>query len=351
MTTEDMIRLAQDALGEDRTDDYRIQPRRHADELAAKASSLAAVLRKSDLSAVAEEYERKDKQANENQAIFKGTANKANWAVLLTACFSTLLLVVGPMNKSIPGVSGNVVLVILGVCGVVAGGLGSMWVYRAREGKLLDNWMSARAAAEALRAQYFEAVTSVEVVGTDSPITPALLQFEYFRRYHLDVQIAFYRRRAEDHRRDADRLMRISARSVALASISAGLAAVLSAQNTAWVSIAALGTVATALASFATTQESVNQSRRNAEKYSATCDALSLLKRKLDDVRSAAAAGERAPVKQFVTAAQEQIAAEHRQWLAAAQSMQPAIDKLDDMLSNLKPKQKQPAAANAPSRS
>lgn len=75
MTTEDMIRLAQDALGEDRTDDYRIQPRRHADELAAKASSLAAVLRKSDLSAVAVEYERKDKQANENQAIFKGTAS------------------------------------------------------------------------------------------------------------------------------------------------------------------------------------------------------------------------------------------------------------------------------------
>ncbi len=43
-------------------------------------------------------------------------------------------------------------------------------------------------------------------------------------------------------------------------------------------------------------------------------------------------------MKQFVVAAHEQIAAEHRQWLAAAQSIQPAIDKLDDTLSKLKPK-------------
>jgi SMODS and SLOG-associating 2TM effector domain 1 len=341
MTPEEMILAAEDSLGAERTDDYKIEPTRHAGELAAKAPSLALALRKSELSVVSEEYERLDGQANRHQHTFKDTANRANWAVFLTACFSTLLLVAGPL-KSVAGLPLGVVHPILGVCGVISGALGSMWVYRAREGKLLDNWMRARAAAESLRTQYFETITSLQLADSNSPITPALLQFEYFRRYQLDVQVAFYRRRAEDHGRDADRLLVTSAYSVALASISAGLAAVLSGVNPAWISIAALGTAATALASFASTKESVNQSRRNMERYTNTCDALTLLKRKLDAVRTAAAAGEMEPMKQFVKAAHEQIGAEHRQWLAAAKSMQPAIDKLEDTLSKLKSKTKEP---------
>jgi hypothetical protein len=201
--------------------------------------------------------------------------------------------------------------------------------------------MGTRAAVEALRKQYFETVTTLEPPAADSPLTPVLLQFEYFRRYQLDVQIAFYKRRAADHRRDAERMLRISTYSVGMASISAGLAAVLSGLNPTWVSIAALGTVATALASFATTKESVNQSRQNMERYTNTGDALTILKRKLDDVRNAAAAGQREPVIQFVAAAHDVMSAEHKQWLAAAQSIQPAIDRLEDTLSKLKPKEKE----------
>lgn len=345
MTSDEMIRAAQEALGEDRADDYRIQPTQHAQGLATKAPALAAVLGRSELKVLAEQYEKKDRQANEHQALFKSTASRANWAVFLTACFSTLLLIVAPLKLG-PGVPTNVVLALLGVCGVIAGALGAMWVYRTREGKLLDNWMGSRAAAEALRAQYFQTATSLELADTNSPIAPALLQFEYFRRYDLDVEVAFYEKRGADHQREAEQMLRISAFSVALASISAGLAAVLGSLNTAWVSIAALGTVATALSSFAATRESVGQSRRNAERYANTSDALAMLKGKLDAVRTAAAAGEREPVKQFVAAAHEQISAEHKQWLAAEQAIQPAIDKLDDTLSKLKPKSKgsEPAA-------
>jgi hypothetical protein len=42
-------------------------------------------------------------------------------------------------------------------------------------------------------------------------------------------------------------------------------------------------------------------------------------------VRAAAAGGEREPVKQFVTTRHERLAAEHRQWIEAAESIQPAI--------------------------
>jgi hypothetical protein len=208
--------------------------------------------------------------------------------------------------KSVAGLSAGNVLLTVGILGAISGALGSMWVYRSREGKLLDAWVSARAAAETLRRQYFETVTSI-VEKTNSPIMVVLLAFEYFRRYQMDVQIAFYNRRAEDHRRAASKLLSASTFLVALASASAAIAAILSGRNPAWVSVAALGTVATAFASFAATQESVNQSRQNAERYTVACDALSLLKRKLDAVRAAAAADEREPVTQFVAAVHDQI--------------------------------------------
>jgi len=335
-----MIRAAQEALGEGRADDYRIQPTQHAEELANKAPVLAAALENPDLLYFSKRYEEKDQQARENQARFRNIVNRANWAVLLTACFSTLLLIVGPM-KSVGGLPLPVAMAIIGSCGVISGAVGSMWVYQAREGKLLDNWMSARAEAETLRKQYFETITGLELTDNSSAIAPALLQFEYFRRFQLDVQVSFYQRRSADHRKNADRFLQVSAYSVALGSISAGLAAILTGLSPAWASIAALGTVATALSAFAANRETVNQSRQNLDRYTKAYEALTTLKRKLDAVRAAAITGEREPITQFVAAAHEQITAEHRQWLAAAQSVQPALDKLDESLAKLKPKAKE----------
>ena len=217
-----------------------------------------------------------------------------------------------------------------------------MWLSLVRGRKLLENWMSARAAAEDLRARYFEAVTSFEPSADNSSIPLPLLQLEYFRRYQFDVQMAFYERRAADHRRRAARMSNLGAGAVALASISAGLATVLSGFDPRWVSIAALGAIATALSSFTATMTDVSQSRRNSELYDNARRALALLKGKLDDVRVAAADGGREPVKQFVAAVHHQIAAEHGQWLAAAQSIQPSIDKLEEALANLKTRQSGP---------
>jgi len=296
-------------------------------------------LRRSEVSGLAEEYEREDKEAGRNQTLFKTTASRANWAVMLTACFSALLLVVGTLATLVPETSGKVLLVGLGVCGVLTGGLASMWLFRARQGGLLDAWMSARAAAEALRTKYFEAVTNADPAEVSSEIPLSLLQFEYFRRYQFDVQKKFYDQRGQDHRRDADRLLQISAVAAGLASIGAGLAASLGLLGTAWVSIAVLGTLGTALSSFASTKEAIGQSRRNSESYAKARDGLALLARRIDNVRSAAADGEREPLRQFVAVVHDLLSSEHRQWLAAAQTIQPALDALDTALAklNLKP--------------
>jgi hypothetical protein len=333
-----VIKTAVDALGAAGPNDWKTEPTRHAEALKDKAPALAEMLRGSEPQALAGLLEEKDRQAVENQGTFKKTANLANRAVFLTAFFSAALLMAALLIKDAN--AKQYVLAVLGGLGVISGALGAMWVHQTREGKLLDNWMSARAAAEALRWQYFEKVTSIEEANADSAIPLLLLQFEYFRRYELDVQLKFYTKRGGEHRRDADYWMRLGSYSVAGASIAAGLSGLVP----ALVSVAALGAVATALGSFASTKDVINQSRRNADLYSKTKDALIKLQGKLDDVRAAAAAGEREPVKQFVTATHEQLAAEHNQWLKAAESIQPAIDKLEQTLSDLQAKRqgKQP---------
>jgi hypothetical protein len=228
-------------------------------------------------------------------------------------------------------------LVVFGVGGIICGGVGAMWLYQVREGKLLDGWMNARASAELLRKQYFEAVTGADAGASARP--PALLlQFEYFRRYHFDSQVVYYDQRSGDHRRSAARALQATGWSVALASISLGLAGFLGGIDPRWSSAAALGTVATAIAAFASTNESLYQYRRSSDLCSKTGDALRLLKAKFDDVRAAAITGQSEVVRQFVSAVNELLITEHRQWLAAAQDIKPALERLDDTLSRLKPK-------------
>src|SRR5439155_1246818 len=128
---------------------------------------------------------------------------------------------------------------------------------------ILNSWMHARASAELIRKQYFEAVTGADAGAAVSHPPALLLQFEYFRRYHFDSRVAYYGQRSGDHRRSAARVLQATGWSVALASISLGLAGFLGGIDPRWSSAAALGTVATAIAAFASTNGSVYQYRRN----------------------------------------------------------------------------------------
>ena len=128
---------------------------------------------------------------------------------------------------------------------------------------------------------------------------------------------------------------------MAVAAIGSALAPMLTGLHPAWVSLAAFGAGATAFSSFASTREAVSQSRRNAELYSQTLSSLRMLERKLDEVRTAAVAGNVEAVRVFVSSAHDLMAAEHRQWLEAGKNVQPALDKLEAALRPLEPKQEQ----------
>ncbi len=351
MTPED-LKSAEDAkkvedakkiIGKSVADDWRITPTRHPAELEKSAPALYARLAHSSRAGVAERYERYDKEAIEAQTEFKQTASNANASVLAVACVGGLVAALGAYSEEFPGPV-KVALAVFGATSVLAGGLATMWLGKLREAKLLDGWMKNRAKAEIARNEYFEKVTA-----PTADLDLALLQLEYFRRYQLDVQRAYYEGRGKQHRRAA--AQNLSVRSfLALAGTVAtgvaGAAGVFGPQKLAIVSLAALAVIAAALGSYAMSHESINQDARNGERYEKTSESLSTLHERLDDVRAAVAAGDYAVLEAFVKAVNEELSLEHRQWLAQSERWASALAELEKRLENAKkPPDDDPASA------
>jgi hypothetical protein len=161
------------------------------------------------------------------------------------------------------------------------------------------------------------------------------LKLEYFRRYQLDVQLAYYDRRGRQHRDSADRTLTIGGFAAALAAVASGSAGIVASIEAPWAALAALGVIGTALAAFAATREAVNQDRRNAERYGRTLSALEILRGRLDDVRGGVLAGSQEVLDDYVAAVHEQLSLEHREWLSGAESTRSAIGKMDETLAAL----------------
>ena len=152
-------------------------------------------------------------------------------------------------------------------------------------------------------------------------------------RYQLDLQLAYYKSRRSGHRNSAERTLSISAGSVLVAAIASGAAGVLGARAAKLG--AALGSLAVfgaALQAFAASRESINQDRRNAERYDNTAQALQGLRERGYDVRLRIAAGSPSVLGEYVAAVQDQGLLEHRQWLEGAENMHAAVARLEKVL-------------------
>ncbi len=239
------------------------------------------------------------------------------------------------MSGTAPTV-GRWLILAAAVGAVVAGGLATMWIQRVKQGQLLERWMTARAEAETARFRYFDIVT--ERGGAADPN----LLLEYFRRYQLDVQRAYYGGRAGDHRRAADRALGRSTLGVAGGSMATGLAGI-GMVNPAWTSLAAVGLVGQAWGAMVANEEATAQNRRNAERYGRTRLALDRIYERLDEVRMAVAGGHAEVMAEFVQAVHEQLSLEHRQWLEEMHGAGTAIGRLEELLSRYRDEGKGPA--------
>lgn len=333
MSPEESIKRAIAAIGEGKPDDYVIAPASHAEEFKNAAPTLSAILNSSAISTTARQYEDEDREAVAAQQKFKRTFKRANTMVLLTGILIALVLAIGNLAGSLPGQSARWLLIALGVGSVITGGLATKDLFLIKQGKLLEDWMSRRAFAETTRLGYFSAVAQAPApASAANDVSTDLLKLEYFRRFQLDVQRAFYRQRSKQHSESAGKTLALSGWTVAGAAVFAGVAGVLAVIDVRLVALAALGTACTGISSYAATQEAVSQDRRNAERYQRTSRVLDELYKRLDDVRAAVAAGGGKPLKDFIEAVHEQLSLEHRQWLGELNEIQGPIKDLENTL-------------------
>jgi len=317
-------------IGSGSPDDNGLSPLEHAAQLKTSAPKLAAILTRSAPVELARQYAEADTEALVAERTFKRWVIRANRAVLGTATVSALLMAVALLAGRLGGLT-QTILIVLALIGVATGGFASMSLFRVKEGRLLEDWMMARARAETKRLSYFNYIVNSSV----GPLDPQLelLKLEYFRRYQLDLQLAYYKTRRSGHRNSAERTLNISAGSVMVAAIASGAAGVLGALRSEWAALGSLAVFGAALQAFAAARESLNQDRRNAERYDNTAQALLGLRERLDDVRVGIAAGATSVLGEYVGAVQDQLSLEHRQWLEGAENMQAAVARLEKALS------------------
>jgi hypothetical protein len=317
MTADEAIKRAINVMGEGKTDDYILSPTSHAKEFEGKTPEIVEILKSRVVAATAQEYEDKDREALSAQQEFKRVFSRANGSVLATGVFIAILLATGATASWLPAWLVKTLIVTMSLGSVITGALASKDLVAIRQGHLLESWMSKRASAETARMDYFEKIVESPIGSTaEQPFIMEMLKLEYFRRFQLDVQLAFYSSRGKDHREDAKKTLSYSSWAVAGAAIATGSAGVLgSSVHTSFAAIGAIGTIFAGLSSFASMREAVNQDRRNAERYERTYGVLNDLNKKLDDVRNAVSNAGMDPLAKFVDAVHEHLSLEHRQWL------------------------------------
>lgn len=337
MTADEAIKLAIDTIGEGKQDDYIISPTKHADEFKQKAPDLAAILSSGAVLATARQFENDDRDALTAQEKFKRVFNRANVTVLITGILIALVLAIGTVATLLGDSLERFLLIALSLGSVITGALAYKDLSTIKEGHLLENWMSKkRAFAEMARLAYFNAVAKASVA------TPAmngglveLLKLEYFRRFQLDIQQAFYRERGRHHAEEAEKTLSYSSWAIAGAAIATGAAGVLGVIDAKFAAIAALGTIFTSLSSFAALREAVYQNRRNAERYESTSRVLVDLSKRLDEVRQAVYTAGTKPLMDFIEAVHEQLSLEHKQWLGELGEAQGAFATLENTLKEV----------------
>ena len=318
---------AQEAIGEHRKDDFILAPSSHADKLQPSAAALATLLKDPQLFILAEQYERHDDAANNAQRAYKSTLRRANGAVLAATVLGALMMAVQIVALSQYQAELQKVAVGAGILAGLAATLGAMWLFRAREGQLLERWLGCRAKAETERGAYFATLAEMP---DDAPLR--LLKLEYFRRYQIDVQRNFFAAATKRHAAAAQRTLRVGAFAVGLSSIPVFLGA-FGSSGGFWPALAAFSVVGGAVAAYTSAHEAMSQDKRNAERYEHTLEALELLAAKLGQVRKVIAEGSADALKVFVSAVNEQLTIEHRQWIEAAQGAKKAMETVEAALA------------------
>lgn len=300
-------------------DDYILVPEEHAERLPEEARALKEILRAPRVADIVQQYRRYDSRAINAQGRYKRLTSRLIFCSTLAVLAGGLFLLTNPTDLAWAdtvryGVIGVQAIALLGV---------AVLIFRLRDGRQFEEWMTARSAAEDSRITLFETVCGMRggpAGGADADAGLLSLQLEYFRRYQLDVQRGYYASRARKHRRAANSLTTLGTTIVVLGAILTLFQNFLPPDVLKPYGITSLdlyafaGLIVPVMYQARETFKLLSGDLRNALRYERTHHNLTVLHNQLDGVRAAVAAGDQAVLHGFVRAVHEQISVENREW-------------------------------------
>ena len=326
----DVTQQALAAIGTDAPTDWKLEPRAHAARLPPEAGALRRVLERPEIAELIAAYERSDPAAGRWQKIYR------RWSRLAFACRFGAIAVGAIALLFVAGtIAGPGLTLALSVeYALIVGSLVASFILAIR--KPFEKWMQARGQAENARLDMFKFATEAEEAprADELPLLP--LQLEYFRRYQLDVQRLYYHERGKEHANGALKIKAarwLATGLVAFAAIPAGLgllatwtpsllpaalvpAAELARSHGMHTLLLALGIITSALADLVAALSLANLDLRNSVRYLSNAKNLDFLSEEyLKTARTAAAAGDKNKVADFIELAQVYISSEHREWV------------------------------------
>lgn len=341
--THELIRVAYDAIGAGNSEtDWKIVPTQHAEMFKEKAPSLAENLLGSRPKGLAEMYEEWNAKAIKARYNFKTIVSKADMAVFCTASLGALLLASGGLQVLL-GISGSWLVKAIGLLGVISSGLVVMWLTQVQGGAISKRWAEERAKAEAKRLAYFKTVME----GAKEAPLDQLLALEYTRRFLLDNQIDYFKDRGGEHENAASAALNTSTRAVFVSSSFTAIAGALSMWRPEFAVVAAVGAIASAYAALTMSRSSVNQDRKNADRYLAAEYQLKERKLDLDTYREKTASGENGSVQEFFEPIFLTLQADHRAFLSEAEQKELAIGNMEKRLDAANEALKRKSASGA----
>lgn len=191
----------------------RMDPESHAQLVAPISPELAQALQAPALRSLAEFYDERNAAAKSAQGwhFFSG-----RWAAIATAgaVMATLPLVVIDNDSGWQGLLGGAVA-LQGALVLLAGAL-SLYIYLKRP---RVRWLSARSDAEAARRLYYK--TAAELPLPLPAVEALYLKLEFFRRFQMDTQRAYYDWKQPSARKQASRARRAYIAGLVISAIAA----------------------------------------------------------------------------------------------------------------------------------
>jgi hypothetical protein len=316
---------AQEWIGKSQPESDGLDLERILRDVQPAAVALREVLKDAEIEQVAERRARSSRRAAAAQRTFQWLGTSIVWGSAVAALASGLLLYGSGTGQATSTAADPAIMVwahqnlgaitIAQVIGLFTAAVASAVLAAKDYGQL---WTDDRRRAEADRIRLFDVVFAKTIAkdpgtGAGGALRQAL---EFFRRYQLDLQIGYYRRRAGQHELRNTAIVWATASLAGVAGISGTLATL---GKTPAAIAAFLGIAVPILLSAARSWRTLSRASEKAASYQTAGDALAEIKSGLDNARRDADRGDASGVESFVARVHQIIRVENGAWVGSGQ--------------------------------